>query len=82
MQPLGRRERHRHCGIELRAAPIVSARHPSADSARAIHLKNHHTDSQQHTRNHMRHSIFGPPVGDEACHAHFVAPFTPRALIG
>src|SRR4029078_4970332 len=79
MQPLWRLERCGDRGIELRTAPIGVGMQPTGVLSTGDPLvKPRHTHTQQHARNRMRHPVVGPLVGDEACHAHFVASFTHR----
>ena len=79
MQTPGLVERRGDRHVEIGAAPISVGMHPIGGGSTADPLvEPRHADTQQHTCNRMRHSVFGPLVSDETCHAHFVASFTHR----
>src|SRR4029077_11890100 len=64
-------------GVELAATDLGRCQfpvHPLVEPGDA--------DPQDRAAHHVWHPVHGPLVGDEACHAHFVASFTHYAEHG
>src|ERR1039457_2388678 len=68
---LGRVEHLQDLGVQLGPAPLTCGGRPVEPfvEPRLAH-------SQDHAAHRVRDAVEGPLVGDEACHAHFVASFT------